>query len=304
MHEGHVAVPAVEELDAAGHVQHAVGAGAGVGQVVERDALQGPLAEQLVPQDVAGARLVLVALGQALGVGQQQEAVVGGEDEASDAGVAQLAPGGDQVLQGPGELRGSSSAVASLVDVIALDRESVSAEVSVDQDRIHVNGESNGGLMTQRIAREATSLAASVGVVNAAQPANNDCGDPTGPIPIAFIVGTADETMPWDGGNAGPGEMLSAEDTLAYWHTLDGCSGDGATEALADLDQDDGSTVELQTWSCTEADVVRYVAEGGGHVPPSIDQQTSDTWDAFAGEQNHDLETAHALWAFFEAHPR
>ncbi|MCP4806373.1 MAG: hypothetical protein GY913_35230 [Proteobacteria bacterium] len=180
--------------------------------------------------------------------------------------------------------------------------ESVSADVSVDQDRIHVNGESNGGLMTQRIAREATSLAASVGVVNAAQPANNDCGDPTSPI--AFIVGTADETMPWDGGNAGPGEMLSAEDTLAYWHTLDGCSGDGATEVLADLDPDDGSTVELQTWSCTEADVVRYVAEGGGHVPPSIDQQTSDTWDAFAGEQNHDLETAHALWAFFEAHPR
>lgn len=183
--------------------------------------------------------------------------------------------------------------------------EQVSSEIDVDPDRIHVTGESNGGMMTQRMAREHTELLASVGVVIAHMPANNECSDPSGPIPIQFVVGTEDATMPWAGGGVRKaGEMRSAADTMGFWTALNGCPAAPTTVELDDLDPQDGATVQRQTWTCTEADVVRYRVEGGGHVAPSIEEPTSAGWNLLVGNQSHDLETADATWNFFEAHPR
>lgn len=183
--------------------------------------------------------------------------------------------------------------------------DTVSSEIDVDPDRIHVTGESNGGMMTQRMAREHTDRLASVGVVIAAIPANNECGDPSGPLPIQYIVGTEDQTMPWDGGGVlKAGEMRSAADTIGFWTTLNGCTGEPTVEELDDRDPQDGTTVQRQTWTCTAADVVRYRVQGGGHVAPSLKEQTSAGWNLLVGAQSHDLETADATWNFFEAHPR
>lgn len=191
-----------------------------------------------------------------------------------------------------------SAFLAALID-------EVSGSIDVDPDRIHVTGESNGGMMTQRLAREHGARLASVGVVIAAIPANNECADASAPLPVAYVVGTADRTMPWDGGEViRSGAMRSAADTIATWHAWNGCSGEPTVAQLDDLDPDDGASVRRVEWRCTGADTVRYEVEGGGHVAPSIAEQVANGWTTLVGPQSHDIETVHELWSFFEDHPR
>ena len=141
----------------------------------------------------------------------------------------------------------------------------------------------------------------------AAEPANSECAPRSAPASIAWVVGTQDAAMPWDGveGGDGVGAMLSADQTIANWIDHMGCEAEPTIQDMADLDPQDHSTVQRQAWECPDGQaLLRFEVIGGGHVVPSITEPVTGAWELLVGQQNHDIETADELWGFFEDHPR
>jgi polyhydroxybutyrate depolymerase len=98
-----------------------------------------------------------------------------------------------------------------------------------------------------------------------------------------------------------------ATKTLAFWRKLNGCEiGDGAVTDLEDRDHEDQSTVTRIESRCPPArDVVLYRVNGGGHRMPSMfsDARFPRIASAFFGPQNHDIDGAETIWAFFRKFP-
>jgi len=174
--------------------------------------------------------------------------------------------------------------VAFVRDLVGL----VSGAVGIDPLRIYAAGMSNGGGMAARLACDAADLFAAVGPVAAAYPSGGAC-EPSRPVPIAAIHGTADPIVPYEG----LGEALPAvEGVLAFWVGENGCGPEPAVEAVAE-------GVTRLTWGgCTAgADVVLYrVADGRHGWPGSGD---ASPWGATTGA----ISASALLWDFFAAHP-
>ncbi|MCA9489282.1 MAG: prolyl oligopeptidase family serine peptidase [Myxococcales bacterium] len=176
----------------------------------------------------------------------------------------------------------------------------------LDPERLFAQGESNGGFMSMRLAQEHADRFAAVGVVNASLPAQDGCAPASGRLSIAWMAGTADQAIPWAGGEgsggAGSGTFQPMDDALEVWRTRLGCDDAPQETAVQDLDPDDGSTASRRDWTCAEGASLRFwTVDGGGHVPPSITEQVSTIWEGIVGPQNHDLEMAEEMWAAFSA---
>jgi len=177
---------------------------------------------------------------------------------------------------------------------------------NVDPDRIYVTGASNGGMMSLRMACEASDILAAAGAVIASLPADLSC-EPEHPIPILLMNGTEDPLVPFDGGQVHffrreLGEVISTPDTVAFWLAANGCDPAARTEQLPDLDPRDGTRIQLDTYSgCEEGvSVVLYTVEGGGHTLPG---GTQYVLEFVIGRVSRDLHTGEAIWEFFEAAP-
>jgi len=152
--------------------------------------------------------------------------------------------------------------------------ERVSGEYNVDPARIYVTGASNGGMMTQRLACEASGVFAAAAVVIASQPVNLDCL-PDRPISILFMNGTDDPMMPFEGGEVHfyrqeLGEVLSTQDTVSFWGNANGCDPTPESELLPDRDPADDTRIRLDAYSdCDDGvRVLLYTVQGGGHSWP------------------------------------
>jgi polyhydroxybutyrate depolymerase len=151
--------------------------------------------------------------------------------------------------------------------------ETVKQSYAVDGDRVFLVGHSNGGYMSHRMAcdhaDQITAIASLAGIVWQDPSRCN----PSRPVSVLQIHGTADATVNYNGGSFGGGNGYpGAEETVQQWREHNGCTGVADTTAPPlDLDTSlsgaetvvtryadgcgDGSRVEL--WSI----------EGGGHVP-------------------------------------
>ena len=123
--------------------------------------------------------------------------------------------------------------------------------------------------------------------------------------------GTADPLIPYQGGRgtsrfAVPG-FWSTQRTLDFWRRANNCeSGDAGAEDLRDRDPTDQTTVTRITSRCPQGrDVVLYRVNGGGHRMPgsSSDARFPRIVDMMFGPQNHDIDGAEAIWAFFRRFP-
>jgi len=181
------------------------------------------------------------------------------------------------------------------VDDVALIRALVrqlSTAYAIDADRVYATGISNGGMMTYRLACEASDLFAAVAPVAGAL---SVACEPSEPVSILAIHGTDDQHVLFEGGvpvtsfDTHDRVDPSVQDTLALWAWRDGCSleptRDQAGTVIHDVypDCDSGLSVEL------------LAIEGGGHVWPG-GESPSRTED--------ELDASEAIWAFFEAHPK
>lgn len=145
----------------------------------------------------------------------------------------------------------------------------VSNLASIDARRIYVNGMSNGGAMTGRVACEMGDIVAAVGMV-AALPLDPPRGcDPARPIPIIAFHGTADTIVRYDGGTtslpgANPVTYPPVAAWIAGWAQRNGCRPD--PETLPKV-ADDVSGVRYV--GCEDdVEVLFYTIVDGGHTWP------------------------------------
>jgi polyhydroxybutyrate depolymerase len=218
---------------------------------------------------------------------------------------ADLRPDANRALRAPPK---GTDDVAFIVKLI----EKYIADGSADPKRIYITGVSNGGAMTMTLACARADLfaaAASV-IINFTDDLANAC-HPSRPVPMLMMNGTADPLVPYLGGRGtsrfAVSGFWSTERTLAFWRRVNGCEEQDATAAdLEDRDITDHSTVTQISSNCPHGrDVVLYRINDGGHRMPGIspDARLPRMVNYFLGPQNHDIDGAETIWAFFKKFP-
>ncbi|XDD46486.1 PHB depolymerase family esterase [Leptospira sp. WS39.C2] len=157
-------------------------------------------------------------------------------------------------------------------------------KIQVDHDRIHVVGISNGGFMTQRLLCEANDLFHSGYSVAAVTSKGLTEICPNLPNKsIGFIMGTADDVIPYAGGTVSipkdmsvnaeripAGEVLSFEDSLKFWSSNFQCKEKTKTKKrhLNQFWKRDIDYTKLV--DCSGDGIVEgYLIPGGGHIWPN-----------------------------------
>jgi polyhydroxybutyrate depolymerase len=223
-----------------------------------------------VPAGLEGSVPLLLSLHGAGSAGWQDEYFTGWSAFAAKKGFIvaypQARPSSQSGLWDP--YTPASTDVAYLKSVVA----DVSASYCVNPSRVHVDGWSNGAVMSQRTACDAADVFASASSYAGGTPTAAGFGTPCAPsrpIAMALFAGQYDFTYATLASNA------------SDWRTLDGCgAGVHSTDAY-------GSTV---TYSCA----------AGTHVVARVVNLTSHNWPS--GAQGEDQRER--LWAFFTANPR
>ncbi len=168
--------------------------------------------------------------------------------------------------------------------------DSLSAEYSINQDRIYSTGMSNGGFMSYHLACELSeriaAIASVTGTMNVNQPAT--CS-PSHPMPVMEIHGTADATVPYTG-NILFGTTPAA---VAYWVNYNNCEPTPSITAIPDTDGGDGCTAEHQVYTGGNngSTVEHFKIINGEHTWPG---------SAFGGVgTNQDIDACNEIWRFF-----
>lgn len=165
----------------------------------------------------------------------------------------------------------------------------VQAKHRVDPKRIFLVGHSNGGFMAHRMACDASNrIAAIVSFAGVGFKDQARC-QPTSPVAVAQLHGTADETVAFTGGAFQGVEFPGAVETQREWAMRNGC-GTTPTEAgrLDLVTTLAGDETKVERYSgCQRGDVELWTIENGTHIP-------SFSQTAFTG----------AVWRFLSAHPK
>ena len=162
----------------------------------------------------------------------------------------------------------------------------------VEPGRVYVTGMSRGGMMTHRIGCELSSRVAAIAPVSGnmatatGSAADVPC-NPTRPVSVLAIHGTADGVIPIAGGRVDiPFSPLV--DVMARWRMADGCGGASSVWT-------DGPSTTT-SWLCPGGTTVAMrVVEGGWHVWPGTPTGVGGP-DAFDGSR--------VVADFFAAHAR
>jgi polyhydroxybutyrate depolymerase len=201
---------------------------------------------------------------------------------------------------------GRSTTVSNIDDVqfIRDVLNNMKREQGIDRSRVYVTGISNGGILVQRLACEATRDFAAYAVVAANMPsALQPSCRPSRRAPIMFFNGTTDPLMPYNGGeikrskllNMGAGgKVISTPSTISFWASVNGCS--TPREAAMPDTAADGTRVVAESFaSCSRGDVVAYRIDGGGHTwPGSNTRETRVT-----GKISKDISATSLMLGFF-----
>jgi polyhydroxybutyrate depolymerase len=128
----------------------------------------------------------------------------------------------------------------------------IASKWSVDPKRVYLMGHSNGGFMAYRMACHHAERFAAIAVLAGEMYKDLTQCQPSAPVSVLHIQGTADTTIAYGGGSVTPGlpAFPSAETSVKDWVSLDGCSATGDTSA---------PNLDLEaTLPGAETSVVRY----------------------------------------------
>lgn len=165
----------------------------------------------------------------------------------------------------------------------------VQAKQRVDPKRIFIVGHSNGGFMAHRMACDASNrIAAIVSFAGVGSKDATRC-QPTSPVSVAQLHGTADETVAFTGGDFQGAAFPSAAETQRAWATRNGCgttmTETGRLDLVTNLPGDD---TKVERYSgCQRGDVELWTIDNGTHIP-------SFATTTFSG----------AVWRFLSTHPK
>ncbi len=180
--------------------------------------------------------------------------------------------------------------------------EDIAKVLPIDRKRIYATGMSNGGMMAYRLACELSDRIAAVAPVAGSLEVKT-C-NPSRPVPILHIHGTADKNVDYNGGygihSISKTEFKSVADSIAEWRINNGCSLDSKEEMLKDK-ASDKTTTKKTTWSkCkNKSEIILYTVQNGGHAWPGSPLKK---WGKF-GPVSHDFSAGEVMWEFFSRHP-
>lgn len=231
----------------------------------------------------------LVVLLHGFGVsGEVQDAYLQLGDAAAQRGMLFVAPdgtenrGGQRFWNATPACCGLGSDVDDigyLTDVIAKVRQ----DHAVDPDRIYLVGHSNGGFMSFAMACARADTIAAIASIEAATFDDPAACDPSEPVAVLQVHGTADTTIAYGGGTIAGEPYPSAPDTLAMWAAYDGCdpepdpSKPEPRQILADLPP---AEVTVHHDSCEPGGHVElWTQPDGVHIPRFTDDFSGQVLD-------------------------
>jgi len=167
--------------------------------------------------------------------------------------------------------------------------DSISAEYSIDTDRVYATGKSNGGFFSILLAGQLSERIAAIASVSGTMTQNMfDNMAPVHPTPFLHIHGTGDFLVPYEGNQL----YLSVSEVLDYWVDYNNCDITPIVTQLQDVDPDDGSTVEHYLYefgdNCVAVEHLK-VLDGGHSWPGST--------DPYPGT-NSDIDGSVEIWNF------
>ena len=166
---------------------------------------------------------------------------------------------------------------------------------AVDPKRVYATGISNGGMMSYRLACEASDVFAAIGPVSAVIEIS-PC-QPVDPVAVVHIHGAKDQNVPLEGGvgakQLGTKEVRKpVQDSIDFWVKRDGCSVTVKSQepdvAMANYGGCDAGT-----------DVVYYLIQDGGHAWPGGQQMAG-----FLDKPSRALDATDIIWDFFSKHSK
>ncbi|MFK8055191.1 MAG: T9SS type A sorting domain-containing protein [Saprospiraceae bacterium] len=162
--------------------------------------------------------------------------------------------------------------------------DALDAAYSIDLNRVYSCGYSNGGYFSYELACQLSDRIAAIGSVGGKMSSEtfNAC-DPEHLMPVVSIHGTADGTVAY--ATSAPSNSKTIAETNEYWIDFNSLPSNTTLTALPDTDPNDGSMVDLLSFSdgCSAVDHYRVV--GGGH-----------DWVGVRG--NMDIDASSVIWNF------
>ena len=252
----------------------------------------------------AGRYPLVVALHGAFGSGAHLEQTIGLDAIADREGFAVVYPDGIGARWNDGRPDMGEvddvGFIRSLIDELATTH-------PIDRDRIYAMGMSNGGMLAYRLGCElADKLAAIASVAGEVPGAIARFCHPARGISVIAINGTADQLVPFDGGQVigsrngrlgrPHGEVIGALRSVELFAANARC-GPPAITAEPDRDPEDGTTVKAIAFAACAGGVrVELVAvDGGGHTWPG---GTSEL-EAINGVRSREFSASERIWQFF-----
>ncbi|MBN1429721.1 MAG: polyhydroxybutyrate depolymerase [Anaerolineae bacterium] len=168
--------------------------------------------------------------------------------------------------------------------------------IAIDTKRIYATGISNGGIMSYRLACEASDLIAAIGPVAGTQ--NIVPCEPEEPVSVIHFHGTNDQHLPYAGGMGTDSltgvDYASVEDSIQFWLSYNQCPTPSKVERFADIQH-------IVYTSCAEGSAVElYAIVGGGHIWPG----GSDSAWLDEDQPTMTISATQIAWEFFAAHPK
>ncbi len=193
-------------------------------------------------------------------------------------------PGGNQFWN-VGFFSSSIDDVGFLENLI----DSLSADYNIDANRVYSTGMSNGGYMSYELACQSDRIAAIASVTGSMTTLTEFNCNPSNPVPVMQIHGTADPTVAYEGSTG----SLGIEAVVDYWVDHNNTSTSPVVNAIPDIDPTDGATATHYVYNGGDngATVEFYKVENGGH-----------TWPGNAiviGTTCQDFNASEQIWRFF-----
>lgn len=186
------------------------------------------------------------------------------------------------------------------IDDVGFARQLISeltSTLAVDPRRVYVTGMSNGGMMSYRLACEASDLIAAAAPVAGAL--NVDPCRPAEPVSLIAFHGTEDTSVLYGGGepitrvDPNPRNDTSVAASVGFFVEHNGCDAPPASERVG------GIVIDRWSGCAAGTSVELYTVEGYGHSWPG-----GEPGFRGASEPTQEIDASEIIWRFFEAHPK